>query len=58
MQMPQDPVLLMSVLNTYLRDQYPNLEALCEDRELDAAAVCAKLKAAGFTYRPEINQFR
>ena len=58
MSMPQDPILLMSVLNTYLRDQYASLEALCEDRELDADDVCARLEAAGFTYQPERNQFR
>lgn len=58
MQMPQDPILLMSIINTYLRDQYPHLEALCEDRELDAAEVRSRLEAAGFTYRPELNQFR
>ncbi len=58
MQLPQDPILLMSLINTYLRDQYPSLEALCEDRELDAAAICAALEAVGFTYQPEQNQFR
>ncbi len=58
MQLPQDPILLMSLINTYLRDQYSSLEALCEDRELDAAAICATLEAVGFTYQPEQNQFR
>ena len=58
MNMPQDPVLLMSVLNTYLRDEYDSLEALCEDRELDVQEVCAKLETAGFVYQREQNQFR
>lgn len=58
MQLPQDPVLLMSLINTYLRDQYPSLEALCDDRELDINDICAKLDTVGFTYMPEQNQFR
>ncbi len=58
MHIPQDPVLLMSTINTLLRDQYPNLEALCEDRELDAASIRSTLEAAGFAYVPEQNQFR
>ncbi len=58
MSLPQDPVLLMSVINTYLRDQYSTLEALCEDRELDRESLCAKLEAAGFSYQPGLNQFR
>ena len=58
MQLPQDPVLLMSVLNTYLRDRYDSLEALCDDLELQADEVCTKLETVGFTYQPEQNQFR
>lgn len=58
MYVPQDPILLMSIINTLLRDQYPSLEALCDDRELDAAAIRATLEAAGFTYEPAQNQFR
>lgn len=58
MNLPQDPILLMSVVNTLLRDQYSSLEALCEDREADAEEIRAKLEAVGFTYQPEQNQFR
>ncbi len=58
MQLPQDPILLMSIINTYLRDQYSSLEALCEDRELDADEICSRLEAVGYTYQPQLNQFR
>ena len=58
MNLPQDPILLMSVVNTLLRDQYSSLEALCEDREASAAEIRAKLEGAGFVYQPEQNQFR
>lgn len=56
--LPADPIILMSVLNTKLRDEYSSLDALCEDLELDKAQLSARLSAAGFDYDPERNQFR
>ena len=56
--LPSDPVILMSFLNTKLRDSYDTLDALCEDLELDPAELTARLHAAGFDYVPEANQFR
>ena len=56
--LPNDPILLMSVLNTKLRDEYDSLDALCEDMELDKETVLVRLNTAGFNYRPEQNQFR
>ena len=35
MQLPNDPVMLMSVINLKLRDFYSNLDALCEDMNVD-----------------------
>ncbi len=29
--LPQDPVILLSYINTRLRDSYSSLEALCDD---------------------------
>ena len=56
--LPQDPVILMSVLNTKLRDGYDSLEALCDDLELDRDKLTVRLNEAGFDYDPERNQFR
>ena len=56
--LPQDPVILMSVLNTKLRDGYDSLEALCEDLELERDELTDRLHEAGFDYDPEQNQFR
>ena len=58
MNMPQDPILLMSLANTYLRDQYSSPEVLCEDREWDLEAMIETLHKAGFDYMPDQNQFR
>jgi hypothetical protein len=55
--LPQDPVILLSYLNTKLRDQYPSLEALCDDLQADAGEITEKLKAVGYNYDPQRNQF-
>ena len=33
--LPSDPMILLSVVNTKLRDFYPSLQALCDDMEID-----------------------
>ena len=55
---PQDPFMLYSYVNLKLRDEYPTLDALCEDLELDRAALEEKLSAAGFAYDEGHNCFR
>ena len=56
-QLPQDPIMLYSVINTKLRDFYPSLESLCEDMELNEEELKEKLSSAGFEYNKERNQF-
>lgn len=56
--LPNDPVMLMSFINTKLRDFYPSFEALCEDMDVSAADIMEKLEKAGFSYYPEENRFR
>lgn len=58
MELPKDPFMLLSVVNTKLRDCYADLDALCEDMGTDREALERELAAAGFEYMPEINQFR
>ena len=57
MALPNDPIMLLSAVNLKLRDFYKNLDALCEDLDADKADLCAKLKAAGYEYDPQRNQF-
>ncbi len=58
MYLPKDPNMLMSVLNTKLRDCYSSLSELCEDLEVDGVEINAILARGNFQYKPEINQFR
>lgn len=56
--LPNDPIILLSFINMKLRDQYPGgLDQLCEDMDVDRAALTDKLSAAGFDYNPATNQF-
>ena len=55
--LPKDPMILLSYVNTKLRDDYPSLDALCEDLDLDRAELEAELEAVGFVYREERNAF-
>ncbi|MCI5920323.1 MAG: DUF4250 domain-containing protein [Roseburia sp.] len=55
--LPNDPVMLMSFLNTQLRDHYPSLEALAEAYEFQVEDVVAKLKSIDYEYDAKTNQF-
>lgn len=58
MTLPQDPFMLLSMINMKLRDTYPSLDELCASESIDREAIEKTLKASGFEYVPEINQFR
>lgn len=55
--LPKDPAMLMSYVNTKLRDDYPSLDALCDDMHIDRAQLEATLAAAGFEYSEANNKF-
>lgn len=50
-------MMLMSVINMKLRDFYPDLDALCEDLDIDRKALESRLAEIGFEYSPENNKF-
>lgn len=56
-QLPSDPVMLLSVINLKLRDFYPNLDALCEDLELNKEEIINALAAIDCHYEPDSNRF-
>lgn len=57
MAIPKDPVMLLSYLNTQLRDVYPSLAELCKSLDLDQAEVEAKMKLLDYRYNEEQNRF-
>lgn len=56
--LPNDPHLLVSVVNTKLRDFYDSLDALCDDMGVDQDQLVLKLLGADYTYDARLNQFR
>lgn len=54
---PKDPFMLLSYLNTQLRDYYPSLEALAEGLELDMEELIQKMESIDYQYDPALNQF-
>ncbi|HIZ82402.1 MAG TPA: DUF4250 domain-containing protein [Candidatus Mediterraneibacter pullistercoris] len=55
--LPGDPVMLLSVINTKLRDHYPTLEALCDDLQIDSRELTDRLGAIDYAYDAACNQF-
>lgn len=58
MFLPADPAVLVSVVNTKLRDLYDSLSDLCDSEDIDEDELCRKLASAGFLYDKEQNRFR
>ncbi|MDE6438762.1 MAG: DUF4250 domain-containing protein, partial [Muribaculaceae bacterium] len=48
--LPHDPVILLGVINTKLRDYYPTLDALCDDMNVSRSDIEARLGAIGYAY--------
>lgn len=56
--LPKDPMILLSYVNTRLRDEYESLDALCADLGLSRAELEEKLEAVGFSYDEGQKRFR
>ncbi|WP_455716299.1 DUF4250 domain-containing protein [Anaerosporobacter sp.] len=57
MNIPNDPVILLSYINTQLRDFYPNLTDLCLSLNINEESLCAKLETIDYSYDQTTNQF-
>jgi hypothetical protein len=58
MTIPKDPFILLSYINTQLRDYYKNLEDLCDKLEIEEEELKDKLGFIHYEYIPELNQFK
>ena len=54
--LPQDPFLLLSVVNTKLRDEYDSFGELCAALDESPDELGARLAAVGYQYDPAGNQ--
>ena len=53
----KDPMILLSYVNTQLRDYYDSLEALCTCRGLNKESLLDKMDSIDYHYDEETNQF-
>lgn len=57
MNLPTDPIILLSYINTKLRDECKSLDDFCDKYEVDKALITSKLKSVGYSYNKAVNQF-
>lgn len=57
MTLPKDPVILLSYINTQLRDFYTSLDDLCASLQIDSDALVQSLKTIDYDYDSASNQF-
>lgn len=57
MSLPKDPVMLLSVVNTKLRDFYPNLEELAKAEDTTPEEITQKLATINYIYDENQNRF-
>ncbi|MCQ2416191.1 MAG: DUF4250 domain-containing protein [Oscillospiraceae bacterium] len=58
MNIPNDPFILFSYLNTQMRDKGISFQELCKEYHLDMEVLEKKLNAVGFHYDEEKRCFR
>ena len=54
---PNDPMILLSFVNTKLRDFYPSLDKMCDDLGCSKEEIESKLSAIDYKYNAELNKF-
>lgn len=57
MDMPSNPYILLSVINTKLRDNYSSLKTLCEEEDLSEEEIISLLKSIDYVYDEKLNKF-
>lgn len=55
--LPKDPMILLSVINTKLRDHYNSLDSLCEDMQIEKNVLIDVLKGIDYEYDESRHQF-
>lgn len=57
MSIPHDPIILLSYINTQLRDNYSSLTELCKALDVDERDIVIRMKEINYEYDPELNRF-
>ena len=57
MNLPADDYILLSLVNTRLRDVYSSLQSLCEEEGVEENELSSRLAAIGYSYDEARNAF-
>lgn len=57
MNIPNDPMILLSYVNTQLRDFYPSIDELCKSIDIDKEQLVSKISSIGYEYDSDLNKF-
>ena len=57
MELPKDEVILLSYVNTKLRDFYPSLDEFCKAAGVDRGYIIEKLEKIDYEYDEGLNKF-
>ncbi len=57
LDMPKDPVMLLSFVNMRLRDEEINLAEFAAGFSVSEESIKEKLSAVGYTYDEKLNKF-
>ena len=55
--LPNNPTILLSIINMKLRDFYSSLDKLCDDLDEDKEEIINILDKYGYCYSSSLNQF-
>ena len=58
MNLPSNPFMLLSYINTKLRDEYNSLDELVSSLDLSKEEIINKLKEIDYEYNESLNQFK
>ena len=56
--LPEDPTMLLSFVNMKLRDEFADLDDLCDTLDVDKNELVEKLEKAGYRYDSENHCFK
>ncbi|ABX40888.1 DUF4250 domain-containing protein [Lachnoclostridium phytofermentans] len=55
--LPTDPIMLLSYVNTKLRDEFQSLEDFCQSLDVNVVTLIDTLDKIDYHYSKERNQF-
>ena len=54
----KNPYILLSTINTYLRDCYKSIDELCDDLDESKEEIDRLLNSIGYYYNKDYNQYK